>query len=51
MRAAVAAGMRVLGFHGGGHCRPGHDRALTEAGAAATFGTMAGLADLLRGPS
>ncbi len=51
VRAGVAAGMRVLGFHGGGHCRPGHDRALMEVGAAATFGDMAGLAELLRDPS
>lgn len=49
VRAAVAAGMRVLGFHGGGHCRPGHDLALIEVGAAATFGDMNTLADLVRG--
>ncbi len=48
VRAAVSAGMRVLGFHGGGHCSPGHDRTLIEAGAAATFGNMAALVELLR---
>jgi HAD superfamily hydrolase (TIGR01509 family) len=30
---AVAAGMRVIGFTGGGHSWPGHADALTEAGA------------------
>ncbi|ADO75299.1 HAD family hydrolase [Stigmatella aurantiaca] len=30
---AVAAGMRVIGFTGGGHSWPGHAEALTEAGA------------------
>ena len=32
--AAVAAGMTVLGFHGGSHCRPGHGDMLRAAGAA-----------------
>ena len=33
VRAARAAGMRVFGFTGGGHCSPGHGRRLMEAGA------------------
>ena len=31
--AARAAGMRAIGFTGGGHCGPDHDAALREAGA------------------
>ena len=34
VQAAVAAGMRVIGFTGGGHCRPGHAERLRAAGAA-----------------
>ena len=37
VRAAVAAGMACWGFTGGGHCPPGHDRRLSQAGAAAVF--------------
>ena len=37
---ACAAGMPVLGFHGGSHCRPGHGDSLRAAGAAATFDNM-----------
>jgi HAD superfamily hydrolase (TIGR01509 family) len=33
--AAVAAGMRAIGFTGGGHCRPGHAERLRAAGATA----------------
>ena len=33
VQAAVAAGMRVIGFAGGGHCRPGHAERLLAAGA------------------
>ncbi len=32
VQAAVAAGMRVIGFTGGGHCRPGHAERLLAAG-------------------
>ena len=32
VQAAVAAGMRVIGFTGGGHCRPGHAERLRAAG-------------------
>jgi HAD superfamily hydrolase (TIGR01509 family) len=37
---ARAAGMTVLGFTGGGHCRNGHADRLRVAGAAEVFGTM-----------
>jgi HAD superfamily hydrolase (TIGR01509 family) len=33
VRAARAAGMRVFGFTGGGHCFPGHGSRLLDAGA------------------
>ena len=44
---ARAAGMTVLGFHGGSHCRPGDDGALRAAGAAATFDDMRRLPGLI----
>jgi len=37
---ALAAGMTVLGFHGGSHCRPGYGEKLRAAGAVATFDDM-----------
>jgi HAD superfamily hydrolase (TIGR01509 family) len=37
---ALAAGMTVLGFHGGSHCRPGYADTLRAAGAAMTFDDM-----------
>ena len=40
VQAAVAAGMRVIGFTGGGHCRPGHAERLRAAGAAAVADDM-----------
>jgi HAD superfamily hydrolase (TIGR01509 family) len=45
---ARAAGMVVLGFHGGSHCPPGHAAMLRDAGAAVTFGDMRELPDLVR---
>jgi HAD superfamily hydrolase (TIGR01509 family) len=45
---ARAAGMAVLGFTGGGHCRNGHAERLRAAGAAEVFGTMAELTRRLR---
>ena len=45
--AARAAGMTVLGFHGGSHCRPGYADALRAAGAAVTFDDMRQLAVLI----
>jgi HAD superfamily hydrolase (TIGR01509 family) len=44
---AVAAGMTVLGFHGGSHCRPGHADTLRSAGAAVTFDNMRQLPGLI----
>jgi len=44
---ARAAGMAVLGFHGGSHCRPGDAEVLRAAGAAATFEDMRLLPDLM----
>jgi HAD superfamily hydrolase (TIGR01509 family) len=45
--AAVAAGMRVLGFTGASHCRPGHAERLLAAGASAIFQHMRELPGLL----
>jgi beta-phosphoglucomutase-like phosphatase (HAD superfamily) len=33
IRAARSAGMRVIGFAGGGHCGPEHEQRLADAGA------------------
>jgi HAD superfamily hydrolase (TIGR01509 family) len=46
---AVAAGMTVLGFHGGSHCRPGHAEMLRAAGATVTFDDMRELPGLIEG--
>lgn len=45
---ARAAGMTVLGFHGGSHCRPGHADTLLAAGAVMAFDDMRQLPDLIR---
>ncbi|MBM3628299.1 MAG: HAD family hydrolase [Alphaproteobacteria bacterium] len=45
--AARAAGMRVLGFVGGGHCGPGHAARLAAAGAELAFDDMTDLPRLL----
>ena len=47
VRAACAAGMRVLGFLGGSHIADGHMRRLSEAGAMALFTDMRELPLLL----
>ena len=47
IRGARAAGMTVLGFHGGSHCRPGHADLLRAAGAALTFDDMRQLPGLI----
>jgi len=47
--AARAAGMAVLGFHGGSHCRPSTATALRKAGATATFEDMRRLPALIDG--
>jgi HAD superfamily hydrolase (TIGR01509 family) len=44
---ARAAGMTVLGFHGGSHCRPGYADTLRSAGAAVTFDDMRQLPGLI----
>ena len=44
---ALAAGMTVLGFHGGSHCRPGYADRLREAGASVTFDDMRQLPPLI----
>jgi HAD superfamily hydrolase (TIGR01509 family) len=44
---AVAAGMTVLGFHGGSHCRPGYADRLRDAGASETFDDMRQLPGLI----
>ncbi|MGY8676771.1 HAD family hydrolase [Bradyrhizobium sp. UFLA05-153] len=45
---AHAAGMTVLGFHGGSHCPPGHAARLRAAGAGLTFDDMRQLPELVR---
>jgi HAD superfamily hydrolase (TIGR01509 family) len=47
IRGAVAAGMTVLGFHGGSHCGPDHAATLQAAGATTTFGDMSQLPSLI----
>jgi beta-phosphoglucomutase-like phosphatase (HAD superfamily) len=47
VHAAVAAGMRVIGFAGGGHCRPGHAERLRSAGASAVADAMPSLPGLI----
>jgi HAD superfamily hydrolase (TIGR01509 family) len=44
---AVAAGMTVLGFYGGSHCRPGHADTLRAAGAGLIFDDMRQLPGLI----
>jgi len=44
---ALAAGMTVLGFHGGSHCLPGYGERLRAAGAVATFDDMRELPDMI----
>jgi HAD superfamily hydrolase (TIGR01509 family) len=44
---ARAAGMTVLGFHGGSHCQPGHAEVLRAAGAAMIFDDMRQLPALI----
>jgi beta-phosphoglucomutase-like phosphatase (HAD superfamily) len=44
---ALAAGMQVVGFTGGGHCRPGHGPQLLDAGCTEVFATMPDFAAFL----
>ena len=45
--AAVAAGMPVLGFHGGSHCQEGYGWKLRDAGATVIFDDMRQLPELI----
>ncbi|UFZ02249.1 HAD family hydrolase [Bradyrhizobium ontarionense] len=47
IRGAAAAGMTVLGFHGGSHCRPDHAGSLQAAGATLVFDDMRQLPAIL----
>jgi beta-phosphoglucomutase-like phosphatase (HAD superfamily) len=47
--AALAAGMPVIGFVGGSHCRPGHADAMRDAGCVEVFARMAEVAMFLDG--
>ncbi len=47
LTGAIAAGMHVLGFHGGSHCRPGHADTLLAAGAVMAFDDMRQLPGLI----
>lgn len=43
VQAAQAAGMKVVGFAGGGHCGPGHAASLLDSGAAIAIAEMSDL--------
>lgn len=43
VQAAIAAGMRVIGFTGGGHCSPDHADKLRQTGAPTVIASMADL--------
>jgi HAD superfamily hydrolase (TIGR01509 family) len=45
--AANAAGMPIIGFVGGSHCRPGHADAMRDAGCIEVFARMAEVAGFL----
>jgi HAD superfamily hydrolase (TIGR01509 family) len=47
IKGGLAAGMPVLGFHGGSHCREGYGDKLRAAGATAIFGDMRELPGLI----
>ncbi len=48
VQAACAAGMRVIGFAGGGHCGPGHAEKLRNVGAPLILDRMADLPEAVR---
>lgn len=48
VQAARAAGMRVIGFTGGGHCGPGHGDRLRDMGATTVVARMADLPEAVR---
>lgn len=45
--AAQAAGVPIIGFVGGSHCRPGHADAMRDAGCIEVFSRMGDVADFL----
>jgi HAD superfamily hydrolase (TIGR01509 family) len=47
--AANAAGMPIIGFVGGSHCRPGHADAMRDAGCVEVFARMTEVAEFLFG--
>lgn len=47
VKSAKTAGMTVIGFTGGGHCRPGHGKYLSDAGADVVIGHMDDLKETL----
>ncbi|CCD90103.1 putative Haloacid dehalogenase-like hydrolase; putative Phosphatase [Bradyrhizobium sp. ORS 285] len=47
IRGGLAAGMTVLGFHGGSHCRPRYADSLRQAGATLVFDDMRQLPAIL----
>jgi HAD superfamily hydrolase (TIGR01509 family) len=49
VQAALAAGMRVIGFAGGGHCGPEHGEKLRGTGASVVIERMTDLAGAVRG--
>ncbi|MBA1158317.1 HAD family hydrolase [Microvirga mediterraneensis] len=49
VQAATAAGMRVIGFTGGGHCGPDHGEKLRQAGATNVIGRMVDLQAAVQG--
>lgn len=51
VQAAVAAGMRVIGFTGGGHCGPDHAERLRQAGASVVINRMTDLAATVQSPA
>ena len=48
VQAALAAGMHVIGFTGGGHCGPEHAEKLRQAGAPLVLQRMSQLPDAVR---
>lgn len=48
VQAAIAAGMRVIGFTGGSHCGPNHANVLRQVGAVTIIETTADLASALK---
>jgi len=45
--AAIAAGMRAIGFYGAAHCFEGHEQQLVAAGASAVFNNINDLKRLI----